>query len=110
MKMANIPYFNISDLLKEVKNSLINEIPATIAQESVQEVKPPLTKTNRCSHSDCKRKLMLTDIMCKCDKRYCINHRHPESHSCSFDYKASGIAHLSTLLVKANGDRLKERI
>jgi hypothetical protein len=109
--MANIPYFNISDLLKAASNDPAYTLPATTTvPEPVQEVKPPPTKTNRCSHTECKRKLMLTDIMCKCDKRYCITHRHPETHSCTFDYKASGIAHLSTILVKANGDRLKERI
>lgn len=108
--MTNLPYFNLSDLLKEMKTDLIQEIPTTTVAAPVQEVKPPFTKTNRCSHNECKRKLMLTDITCKCDKRYCITHRHPETHSCSFDYKASAIAHLSTILVKANGDRLKERI
>jgi hypothetical protein len=110
--MANLPYFNLSDLLKEAKSDItyMDPVITQVVPEPVQEAKPTTVKSNRCSHAECKRKLMLTDVTCKCDKRYCISHRHPESHSCAFDYKASGLAHLSTILVKANGDRLKERI
>jgi len=100
--------------MKAAKNHLVYETPEQPAvinvPEPVKEIKLPVLKTNRCSHSECKRKLLLTDITCKCEKRYCTSHRHPESHMCAFDYKASGLAHLSTMLVKANGDRLKERI
>lgn len=108
--MANIPYFDITELLKANKNNVTYEEPVnpTVKSEPVKEV--TITKSNRCSHAECKRKLMLTDITCKCEKRYCISHRHPETHSCKFDYKTSGLAHLSTILVKTVGDRLKERI
>ncbi len=112
--MANLPYFNLTDLLKEAKSDINYMDPVTttapVVPEPSQLKKQAPAKTNSCSHKECKRKLALTDITCKCDNRYCISHRHPESHSCTFDYKASGLAHLSTILVKANGDRLKERI
>lgn len=43
---------------------------------------------NRCGH--CPKKLTLTDTMCKCSQRFCMAHRHPELHSCTFDFKAEG--------------------
>ena len=30
----------------------------------------------------CKKKLKITDFPCKCDGRYCVEHRLPESHNC----------------------------
>jgi predicted nucleic acid binding AN1-type Zn finger protein len=53
-------------------------------------------KTRRCGH--CPKKLTLTDTTCKCSQRFCMAHRHPESHSCTFDFKGEG----QTLLEKQN--------
>lgn len=39
--------------------------------------------TKRCDHEQCRKKLTLTDIECKCGKRFCMNHRLPFDHSCS---------------------------
>ena len=50
----------------------------------------PSKPTDRCFHSDCKKKLLLSDPTCKCKERYCMTHRMPEDHACSFDYKAAG--------------------
>jgi len=65
-----------------------------VSTESDKPSKP----TNRCFHSDCKKKLLLSDPTCKCKERYCMSHRMPEDHGCSFDYKAAGKA----LLEKSN--------
>ena len=40
----------------------------------------------RCEKSGCKKKLKLTDMSCVCGKTFCINHRLPESHCCSYDF------------------------
>ncbi len=37
--------------------------------------------------SICQRKLKLSDLVCKCDKRFCRFHKFPEQHDCTFDYK-----------------------
>jgi predicted nucleic acid binding AN1-type Zn finger protein len=42
----------------------------------------------RCSAEDCKKKLALTDMACKCSGVYCSAHRMPETHACSFDFRA----------------------
>jgi predicted nucleic acid binding AN1-type Zn finger protein len=47
--------------------------------------------TNKCSHSPCNTKLKLTDFDCRCSNRFCMKHRLPESHDCSYDFKKDKI-------------------
>ena len=44
-------------------------------------------KSKRCGHPECRRKLMLTDMPCKCGIIFCSLHRLSEQHACTFDYK-----------------------
>ena len=46
---------------------------------------------NKCFHTDCNMKLKLTDFDCKCNHRFCMKHRLPESHNCSYDFKKDKI-------------------
>lgn len=41
----------------------------------------------RCCAEGCPKKLKLSDMECRCEKRYCLKHRLPEDHQCSVDYK-----------------------
>lgn len=66
--------------------------------------KPP-KPANRCSHIDCKKKLLLSDPTCKCKERYCMSHRMPEDHACSFDYKAAGKSQLEQSNPKVIGQK-----
>lgn len=59
----------------------------------------------RCAHSDCRKKVVL-DVHCKCTKVFCPEHRLPEDHGCSFDFKAEGKATLSAALVKVVADKV----
>ena len=110
-KMEELPYYNMKDLIKLANQEQVVRLTSslTVSTSNIEKVaeKP---KSTRCSHTDCKKKLMLTDLTCKCGQRYCIGHRFPEIHSCKFDYKASGLSHLSTMLVKVSADTLKSRI
>lgn len=38
--------------------------------------------TQRCSHKDCRKKLKLTDLECKCGNRFCTEHRLQQEHQC----------------------------
>jgi predicted nucleic acid binding AN1-type Zn finger protein len=39
----------------------------------------------------CPAKLKLTDFACgKCKNRFCMSHRLPEAHACTFDFKEEG--------------------
>ena len=45
------------------------------------------SKTLRCEHPDCKKKLGLMPFTCRCKKDFCPAHRTAEAHSCTFNYK-----------------------
>jgi len=32
----------------------------------------------------------IVTFQCKCELNVCINHRHPDTHECTFDWKANG--------------------
>ena len=44
-------------------------------------------KIKRCQHKECKKKLPLVELKCKCEKIFCRKHFHYEKHECSFDHK-----------------------
>ncbi|XP_065858061.1 zinc finger A20 and AN1 domain-containing stress-associated protein 1 [Euphorbia lathyris] len=48
----------------------------------------PPKAANRCS--TCNKKVGLTGFRCKCGSTFCGNHRYPENHDCSFDFKSTG--------------------
>lgn len=35
----------------------------------------------------CSKKVGIYGFVCKCNSTFCSNHRYPESHNCSFDWK-----------------------
>jgi hypothetical protein len=58
----------------------------------------------------CKKKVGLLGIVCRCGKTTCITHSAAEEHSCNFDYKADGLKYLSTTMVTVRADRIEGRI
>ncbi len=44
--------------------------------------------TIRCSYENCNKKLKLIHFKCKCNMIFCMKHKMPEIHNCSFDYRA----------------------
>lgn len=71
-------------------NTLTVQIPAPAPAETQK----------RCGAVACKKRLMLTDVACRCGYKFCAAHRHAEEHECMFDYKGAATAALSTSLVK----------
>lgn len=86
-------------------SSFISSPPSVPMAETTK----PKTQA-RCAHADCKKKLMLSDFECKCGARYCVSHRFPQEHSCTFDFKAAGAVSLGKQLVKCAGDRMVDKI
>ena len=43
----------------------------------------------KCSMKGCNKKLKLTDLPCRCKYIYCIKHRLPETHNCTWNPKNS---------------------
>ena len=54
------------------------------------DLKQDKPKRERCSFDTCKKKLLITDFKCLCKSRFCIRHRFPEEHDCTFDFKQRG--------------------
>ena len=59
----------------------------------------------RCQHKDCRKRLGIVKINCKCELFFCPNHRPPESHSCNYDYKANN--KISKELLDGNSNFIK---
>ena len=72
---------------------------------SLTEAKPKAG--NRCTA--CTKKLGLTDMNCRCGHRFCAIHRIPESHACTYDYRAAAATLLTAQLPRVVGDKI-ERI
>merc|ERR1719430_2234385 len=58
---------------------------------NVEEVHNEMkVKTDRCSGTDCKKKIGITGFACRCRLFFCPLHRYSDKHNCTFDYKALG--------------------
>jgi predicted nucleic acid binding AN1-type Zn finger protein len=62
-------------------------------------------KVPRCR--ECRKRLLLTDSVCKCNIVFCSKHRAAEMHNCTFDYRAESTKYLSTNLVKLTSVKIE---
>ena len=76
----------------------------TLSDAAAGAAKP---KKNRCAAPNCSRRLALTDFDCRCGTRYCAEHRVPEAHACTFDFRAAARGALATQLNRVVGDKLE---
>jgi hypothetical protein len=68
--------------------------PADVAaEENAAPAKLVQKNKNRCW--ECKKKVGLTAIECRCGYVFCNSHRYADQHACSFDFKASDRAELA---------------
>lgn len=86
-------------------NAMVLDEPLALLQQQQQQ--QPKKPANRCSQTTCNKKLMLTDITCKCCNRFCSAHRMPEDHACSYDFKAAGKKLLESNLLKVDGSKME---
>lgn len=59
----------------------------------IDVTKPEISKkkkTLRCFAADCNKKIKISDLSCRCGHIFCGKHRLPETHNCSYDFKAKG--------------------
>ena len=56
----------------------------------------------RCACDGCKKKLTLIDrtMPCKCGLLFCVHHRLPEAHACTYDYKKDKVVVTGTTVEK----------
>ena len=107
---------NIDLTIKKEKCDDSNIEPEKIEYEYVEVSKkkvemvslhsPKIEKKKYCSFIDCKKKLKLTDMKCRCGSRYCSKHRISSDHNCTFNYKN----HERSLLEKNNQQVIGEKV
>lgn len=53
---------------------------------------------SHCQFPECRGKLTLTSVSCKCKMYFCSKHRYETDHACRFDFKAEGKKELERYL------------
>ncbi|CAM9849749.1 unnamed protein product [Chrysoparadoxa australica] len=85
---------------EEAKAITTEEAAATAQEEasaSEEIVEAPVQK-NRKRCFTCNKKVGYTGLECKCKLVFCSNHRYPDQHGCTFDFKTSDRANLKKLV------------
>lgn len=54
----------------------------------LKPLNPNKTQKKRCFY--CKKKSMIITL-CKCENHFCLKHKLPEQHNCSYDFKLNKI-------------------
>lgn len=72
-----------------------------------KKVKAQVDRT-RCA--ECKKKVGLTGIECRCGSVYCGSHRIAEKHACTFDFKTFGRDHIERANEKIVAQSLEEKL
>jgi predicted nucleic acid binding AN1-type Zn finger protein len=80
--------------------------PSITSKNVVVESKRTMPK--KCECSGCNKKLMLTDLQCKCNKYFCMSHRYATEHKCDYDYKTEGLKNLENNLVKVESNKVSK--
>jgi predicted nucleic acid binding AN1-type Zn finger protein len=63
---------------------------ARVAESSEEPTKKARTVVDKSRCTECKKKVGLTAIECRCGNVYCGVHRMAEKHACTFDFKSFG--------------------
>jgi predicted nucleic acid binding AN1-type Zn finger protein len=93
--MAQTVLFDLSKFLS----------PSTeLNKNVVSEVRREMPK--KCECEGCKKKLILSDVQCKCKKYFCNMHRFADNHNCEFDYRSDGINNLKKNLIEVKSSTL----
>lgn len=93
-----------SPLLTGTKLPPTQTIPPTSL--SGEATPAPAKKSNRCP--TCQKRLLLTDLTCRCGIRFCMEHRLPEIHACTHDFRGDAKKVLDRQLIAVKGEKLEK--
>jgi len=98
-----------NDLKSATVDGTIVSLPSEPSPSlSPVELAKKRNEARRCGHSECKKRLVLTDVTCRCGITFCMTHRIGSSHKCTFDYKALSRAGLEQNSVSAAPKKLNK--
>ena len=81
-----------ADYVNDEHDNELVEPPGMTEQPELEPLEPPATTEPdkaRCSKPGCKRRVKISDIVCRCGLKFCPLHKHFSDHDCMFDYKAA---------------------
>jgi predicted nucleic acid binding AN1-type Zn finger protein len=73
-------------------------------------VKKVKTTVDRSRCTECKKKVGLAAIECRCGNVYCGSHRMAEKHACPFDFKAFGRSSIEKANERVVAESLVEKL
>ncbi|CAG7884116.1 unnamed protein product [Brassica rapa] len=76
---------------------------ATVPEQNEPPSKP--ARPNRCLC--CNKKVGILGFKCKCGSTFCGEHRYPERHDCSFDFKEAGRGEIAKANPVIKADKLQ---
>ncbi|KAF1782716.1 Zinc finger, A20-type [Phytophthora cactorum] len=68
---------------------------AALKEEPTEKPLEKLVQKNKKRCWECKKKVGLTALECRCGYVFCNSHRFEDQHNCSFDFKAADRAELA---------------
>ncbi|KAG2242327.1 hypothetical protein Bca52824_095826 [Brassica carinata] len=77
---------------------------ATVPEQN-EPSKPPPARPNRCLC--CNKKVGILGFKCRCGSTFCGEHRYPERHDCSFDFKEAGRGEIAKANPVIKADKLQ---
>ena len=96
MSQNNYIQFDLSSLIHILQQNHDIQIPKQEISSLTQAIDTIATeRPKRCCMEGCKKKLVMTDFPCKCEKIHCALHRASELHNCAYDYKTVAKEHLT---------------
>ncbi|GLD92215.1 hypothetical protein PINS_up000748 [Pythium insidiosum] len=80
----------LSPLAPSCEDGVVTQSRLSVASASVEkkESDQPVQK-NRRRCWECKAKIGLTAVTCRCDYTFCNKHRYAEEHNCRFNFKSA---------------------
>nr|QFG73637.1 MAG: hypothetical protein [Megaviridae environmental sample] len=64
-------------------------------QSTVNSTQTSRSSKSRCACGGCKKKTKMIGFDCRCGFRFCLEHRSPESHSCTHIYKSTRVIEMN---------------
>ncbi|XP_010439277.1 PREDICTED: zinc finger A20 and AN1 domain-containing stress-associated protein 9-like [Camelina sativa] len=78
-------------------------VPAPVTDENNEPSRP--ARPNRCLC--CNKKVGIMGFKCKCGSTFCGEHRYPETHDCTFDFKEMGRGAIAKANPVVKADKLQ---
>eukprot|EP01129_Flabellula_baltica_P006148 TRINITY_DN2272_c0_g1_i2.p1 TRINITY_DN2272_c0_g1~~TRINITY_DN2272_c0_g1_i2.p1 ORF type:complete len:241 (+),score=68.69 TRINITY_DN2272_c0_g1_i2:42-764(+) len=74
-----------TDKVEESESVTVENVGVSEGEQKNTEMNKQ--KRLRCAKEGCRKRLGLTSITCRCEKKFCNLHRYAEQHDCEFEYK-----------------------